>query len=231
MWEHKKKWFTGIQNLTIVTPSRWLAEQVKQSFLKDYPVKVINNGIDLNLFTRTESEFRIRYGCTNKKIVLGVAFGWGKSKGLDVFCALSKRLPEDYQIVLVGTDDKLDAQLPGNVISIHRTQNQCELAEVYSAADVFINPTRGDTFPTVNIESLACGTPVVTFAVGGSPEILDESCGVVVPRDDVDALESAIRYVCEKNPFTQDACIARAKRFDKQDRFQDYIDLYEQISR
>lgn len=229
MWKHKKKWFTGLQNVTIVTPSRWLAEQVKQSFLKDYSVKVINNGIDLAVFRRTESDFRKKYGCIDKKIVLGVAFGWGKRKGLDVFAALSNRLTEDYQIVLVGTEDKLDNQLPENIISIHRTQNQRELAEIYSAADVFVNPTREETFGLVNVEALACGVPVVTFDTGGSPECIDESCGIVVPRDDVDALESAVRQVCEQNPFTCEACVARAKCFDQHERFQDYVNLYDQI--
>jgi len=221
----KKRLMAGI-DMTIITPSQWLADQVKQSFLKDYPVKVINNGIDLDVFQPKESCFRRKYNCENKKIVLGVAFGWGVRKGLDVFIALSRRLTEDYQLLLVGTDKTIDRQLPENIISIHRTQNQQELAEIYTAADVFVNPTREDNFPTVNIEALACGTSVVTFDTGGSPEILDETCGMVVPCDDVDALEKAIQYVCEEKPFSQKACLVRAKHFDKNDKFQEYVDLY-----
>ena len=228
MYDLKKQWFTGM-DAVLVTPSQWLADQVKQSFLKDYPVKVIHNGIDLNIFKPTMSDFRKQYNCEGKKIVLGVAMGWNAKKGLDVFIELSKRLPEDYQIVFVGSNEQTDRQLPANVISIHRTQNQRELAEIYSAADVFVNPTREDTFPTVNIEALACGTPVITFLTGGSPEILDESCGMVVPCNDVDAMEKAIRIICEDKPFAQEACLERARCFEKNKRFQEYVELYHEM--
>ena len=112
MYNLKKKWFTGIKDMTIVTPSEWLAGLVKESYLKDYPVKVINNGIDLNVFKPTESDFRKKYALENKYIVLGVAFGWGRRKGLDVFVELARRLDkEKYKVVLVGTDDNVDASL------------------------------------------------------------------------------------------------------------------------
>ena len=228
MWKLKKRWFTGIENCTLVTPSQWLADLVKQSYLKDYPVRVINNGIDLSVFKPTESDFRNRYGLVGKKIVLGVAFGWGMRKGLDVFIELSKRLPEDYQIVLVGTDNNVDKQLPANIISIHRTQNQAELAEIYTAADVFANPTREEVLGLVNVESLACGTPVVTFKTGGSPECINETCGSVVPCDDVDAVEIEIRRICEEKPYSKDACITHSKNFDMNARFQEYVDLYKE---
>jgi len=230
MFDLKKKWFTGM-NAVLVTPSHWLASQIKQSFLKDYPVKVIHNGIDLDIFRPTESDFKQKYHCEGKKIVLGVSMDWGIKKGLDVFIELANRLPAEYQLVLVGGNEKTDQQLPANVISIHRTQNQNELAEIYTAADVFVNPTREDTFPTVNIESLACGIPIVTFATGGSPEILNETCGMVVPCNDVDALEKNIRYVCEGKQFSKEACARRAKQFDAKERFNDYIRLYEEGSR
>ena len=228
MWKLKKKWFTGIENCMIVTPSQWLADLVKQSFLKNYPVRVINNGIDLSVFKPTESDFRNRYKLVGKKIVLGVAFGWGVSKGLDVFIELSKRLSEDFQIVLVGTDDNVDKQLPANIISIHRTQNQTELAEIYTAADVFANPTREEVLGLVNIESLACGTPVITFKTGGSPECINETCGSVVPCDDVDAVEIEIRRICEEKPFSKEACLCRAKLFDMNKRFEEYVELYKE---
>lgn len=228
MWKLKRRWFTGIENMTIVTPSEWLAGLVRQSFLKDYPIKVINNGIDLTVFKPTESDFRSRHGLVGKKVVLGVAFGWGERKGLDVFIELLKRLPENYRIVLVGTDDLVDVTLPANVISIHRTQNQTELAEIYTAADVFANPTREEVLGLVNVESLACGTPVVTFKTGGSPECIDETCGSVVPCDDIDALEMEIRRICEETPYSKEACIARSKNFDMNARFQEYVDLYKE---
>lgn len=229
MFDLKKQWFTGM-DAVLVTPSRWLASQVKQSFLKDYPVKVIYNGIDLNIFKPKMSDFRKQYNCEGKKIVLGVAMGWNTKKGLDVFIELSKRLPEDYQIVLVGSNDQIDKLLPDSVISIHRTQNQNELVEIYSAANVFVNPTREETLGLVNIEALACGTPVVTFNSGGSPECIDKSCGIVVSRDDIDGMEQSIRYICNDTPFSIDACVKQAARFSKQDRFKEYVDLFGVIS-
>lgn len=225
LYEQKRYLFSGL-DLTIVTPSQWLADLVKQSFLKDYPIKVINNGIDLNIFKPTPSSFREKFCLQDKIIVLGVAFGWGKRKGLDVFEKLSNLLDNRYQIVLVGTDKNIDKQLPNNIISIHRTQNQKELAEIYSSADVFVNPTREDNFPTVNIEALACGTPVVTFDSGGSPECTDETCGIVVPCNDLDTLIYAIEKVCNTKPFSTDNCLNRAQKFDMYEKFAKYINLY-----
>ena len=135
MCKLKRKWFTGVEDMTIVTPSEWLAGLVRQSYLKEYPVKVIHNGIDLNVFHPVESDFLQQHHLENKYILLGVAFGWGKRKGLDVFIELSKRLDVRFQIVLIGTNDEIDKQLPANIISIHKTDNQKELAEIYSAAD------------------------------------------------------------------------------------------------
>jgi glycosyltransferase involved in cell wall biosynthesis len=218
--------FTSIENLTIVTPSNWLASIVKQSFLSDKRVEVINNGIDLTVFKPTSSNFIEKYCLQNKKIVLGVAFDWGARKGLDVFIELSKLLDNTYQIVLVGTNSQVDKQLPSNIISIHQTNNQTELAEIYSVADVFVNPTREDTFPTVNIESLACGTPIVTFNTGGSPEIIDETCGVVVNKNDVVGMKNAIINVCENNLFSVESCVNRAKNYDMYDKFNEYVTLY-----
>lgn len=228
IWKKKVGLLTGVKDMTIVTPSVWLAGLVGRSFLKDYPIKVINNGIDLSVFKPTESDFRKRHNCENKYILLGVAFGWDERKGLDVFVELSKRLDERFQIVLVGTNEKTDELLPGNIISIHKTQNQKELAEIYSCADLFINPTREDSYPTVNMESLACGVPVLTFETGGSPEILDESCGAVVPKDDINALYDEIIRIYEEKPFSREACLERAKSFDMNVKFEEYIDLFEE---
>jgi glycosyltransferase involved in cell wall biosynthesis len=180
MWKLKKEWFYGVQNLTIITPSKWLCDLTKQSFLGEYDVRVINNGINLDVFKPADSDFREKYGLQDKKIVLGVASSWSDRKGLDVFKELSQSLGEEYRVVLVGTNDVIDKTLPSNIISIHRTYNQTELAEIYTAADVFVNPTREETFGLVNVEAIACGTPVVTFDVGGTPETVNENTGIVV---------------------------------------------------
>lgn len=229
MYRKKQEWFLGIRDMTLVTPSAWLASLTKQSYMGCYPIRVIHNGIDLEKFGYRESDFRTRYHCENKIILLGVAFGWGARKGLDVFVELSRRLDSRFQIVLVGTNEATDALLPENIISIHTTQNQDELAQIYSAADCFVNPTREDNFPTVNLEALACGTPVITFRTGGSPECIDETCGYVVDKDDIDAMERKIRHVADSKPFPADACRRRAEKFDMYDRFAEYIELYEHI--
>lgn len=233
MYKLKKKWFTNVKNMTIVTPSQWLADLVKQSFLKDYPVRVINNGIDLSIFKPMPNDFRKKYAIPEDKyIVLGVAFGWEKRKGLDVFIALSQKLDsKKYQIVLVGTNDEIDKLLPRNIISIHLTEDQSELAKIYTSADVFANPTREENFPTVNIEALACGTPVVTFNTGGSPECIDETCGSIVPKNDIDTLAHEVVRICETKPFSKDQCCAHAGLFDKNDKYLEYIELYEKISK
>lgn len=227
MYNKKREWFTGVENMTIVTPSHWLENLVNQSFLGNYPVKVIRNGIDLSIFKPTDSNFRKKYNCEDKYIVLGVAFGWGKRKGLDAFVELASRLTSEYQIVLVGTDGTVDKQLPDNIISIHRTQNQRELAEIYTAADVFVNPTREENYPTVNMESLACGTPVITFDTGGSPEILDISCGKIIPKNDISALCTAIEDMVKDLP-KETECVIKAKEFDQRERFEEYMNLYRQ---
>ncbi len=223
----KKEWFSDVEDMTLVLPSHWLQKQVKQSFLKGYPTKVINNGIDLTVFQKSDSDFRKRYHCEDKKLVLGVAFGWGMRKGLDVFIELAKRLDDSYQIVLVGTSEAVDATLPDNILSIHRTADQKELAAIYTAADVFVNPTREEVLGLVNIEALACGTPVVTFNSGGSPECVDETCGVVVEKDDTQAVLEHIVRICEQRPYNEEACIHMAKTFDKNRKFTEYVDLYE----
>lgn len=229
LFEKKKRLFSGL-DLTIVTPSRWLADLVKESFLKEYPVKVINNGIDLEVFRPTPSDFRERYGLVGKKLILGVAFGWGERKGLDVFLKLEKLLPEEYQIVLVGTDSQVDKLLPESIISIHRTQNQGELAEIYTAADVFVNPTREEVLGLTNIEANACGTPVITFRTGGSPECIDASSGIIVEQESIREMLNMICCICEKKSFSADACRERAMRFDESARFEEYIRIYETTS-
>jgi len=223
----KKKWFLGVNDMTFVTTSIWIRDLFKQSFLKDYPTVVINNGINLNLFKPTYGDFREKYNLGNKKVVLGVASVWEKNKGIYDFIKLSKLLDDTYKIVLVGLSKEQLSQIPENMIGITRTSDANELAEIYTAADVFVNPTYCDTFPTVNLEAQACGTPVVTYRTGGSPECIDSNTGVVVECGDIDALKNEIIRVCEEKPFTSENCIKRAKLFDKKERFKEYIKLYE----
>ena len=166
-----------------------------------------------------------------QKVILGVSFGWGIKKGLDCFIRLASELDENlFKIVLVGTDDEIDKNLPQNIISIHRTQNQKELAEIYSAADVFVMPTREENYPTVNMEAIACGTPVVTFDTGGSPEMLDDKTGIVVEANDIEATKKALKDICEKKRCNdEEYIVAYSKNFDMKKRFAEYIELYANV--
>lgn len=229
MWNKKKQWFQNINNILLVTPSQWLADIVHSSYLKKYPIKVINNGIDLSNFQPTKSTFRKEYNI-KQYMVLGVALEWGIRKGLDVMIELSKRLPKNYQIVLVGTNEKIDKILPKEIISIHRTHNQKELAQIYSTADVFVNPTREEVLGMVNVEALACGTPVVTFNSGGSPECLDELSGKTVPYNDINLLEKEVINICENNIFLSKNCIKRSKAFDMNLKFNEYVKEFEKFN-
>lgn len=229
LWKQKKTLFNNINKLTIVTPSLWLSNLIKESFLKSKNVIVINNGIDLEKFHPTNSDFREKYNLTDKKIILGVGYIWNKRKGIDDFIELSKKISDEYKIVLVGTNDQIDKILPNNILSIHRTYNQEELIKIYSASDVFVNPTREDNFPTTNIESLACGTPVITYQTGGSAEIIDENCGFCVKTGDIDTLIERIIFTCNKKPFSKNACVSRAKQFGMHDKYKEYINLFNSL--
>ncbi|HAT4276246.1 TPA: glycosyltransferase, partial [Clostridium perfringens] len=194
-WNFKKKKeiFNGVKDLTIVTPSKWLARLVKKSFLSAYNVEVINNGIDLEIFKPTESNFREKYNLKDKFIILGVASIWDRRKGLNYFIDLSKLLDENYKIILVGVNEKQKKELPLNILSITKTNNPRELAEIYSVADIFINPTLEDNFPTTNLEALACGTPVITFNTGGSIESIYSNAGIVIQNNDIQAIYNTIK--------------------------------------
>ena len=231
LFERKKELFTAVPNMVLVTPSQWLSQLVESSFLKDHPNLIIRNGIDLSVLKPTPSNFRAKYAIDEQThILLGVAFGWSEKKGLDVFIELSKRLDRQrYQIVLVGTDEATDKLLPENIISIHRTYDQRELAQIYSAADLLVNPTREEMLGLVNLEANACGTPVVTFRTGGSPECIDENSGSVVKYNDTEALEAEIIRICTQRPYSRHACVENAARFEKGACFSRYIQLYKEL--
>ncbi|MEH7225241.1 glycosyltransferase, partial [Bacillus sp. JJ1566] len=227
----KKNLFNGVKNLTIVTPSEWLANIVKKSFIKSYPVEVINNGIDLNVFKPTSSTFRESHGLLDKFILLGVANVWDKRKGLEYFLEISKKLKDDEIIVLVGLKDQQIKSLPKNIIGISKTDSPHELAQIYSACDIFINPTLEDNFPTTNLEALACGTPIITFNTGGSVESVDEDCGFVVTKGAIKEILEKKDIIKEKgkhNYFTN--CINKSiNNYDKNDKFAQYIELYKKV--
>lgn len=229
---NKKKLFSNHPNLTIVTPSRWLGQMVKQSFLKNKTVKLIHNGVDLAIFKPTKSSLREELSLGKAKVILGVANIWDDRKGLIDFLKLSEILNSQYQIVLVGLSKIQIKKLPANIIGIHRTENLEELVKLYSMADVYVNTTYSDNFPTTNIEALACGTPVITYDTGGSPEAIDENTGIVVKKGNVKGISDSIATILSnKDKFGLQNCEERAKElFNKNDRLNEYIVLYEKLS-
>ena len=226
-YEKKKELFTSVKNMTIVTPSKWLANLVKESFLGKYPVEVINNGIDLTVFKPTKSNFREKYNLQDKFIVLGVASVWEERKGLKYFIELSKELSDDYKVVIVGVNEKQKKQLPENIIAITRTNNVKELVEIYTSADVFVNPTLEDNFPTTNLEAIACGTPVITFNTGGSAESIDNFIGIITKDKSVKSLITDIDYSRSKISTNGFEFLKIDKvKYDKKIKFIEYINLY-----
>ncbi len=222
-YKAKNKVFSGVNDMTIVTPSDWLKNLVSESFLKDYKTLTVNNGIDLSLFKPCESDIKERLGIGDKKMLLAVSGHFGERKGYRYYLDLAKRLPKDYVLVMVGVSEAQKSELPKNVIGITRTENQRELAELYTAAEAMVNLTLEDTFPTVNIESIACGTPVITWEIGGSPEVAGDECGIVTKALDLDGIYDAIMSVTKD----EDKCIKRAQdKFDKSKMIETYIELY-----
>lgn len=222
----KKRAFTDVNNLTVTTPSQWLADQVAESFLRDYPRIVIPNGIDRTVFRPQASSLRETYHLENKKIVLGAANAWNARKGLPDLLTLAERLGPDYQVVLIGLTEKQLPEIPPNVLGLLRTADQMELAQWYSAADVFVNPTYEETFGLTTVEAQACGTPVVVYETDGCPETVAPGNGQLTPQGDLSALERAVRDITGSGLRADQLKMAR---FDKEVVYQAYIRSYETV--
>ena len=217
----KKKLFSNIPKLTLVTPSQWLADLVSDSFIKEYPIKVIHNGVDTKIFQSTDSNLRSKYKLGNKKVVLGVASVWDQRKGLECFIKLAEKLDQrQYQIVLVGLSQDQIKILPRQIVGIMRTNSTKELAALYTLAYVFVNPTFEDNYPTTNIEAIACGTPVITFDTGGSTESA-EMYGLSVEKGNIDELVSALGQIEGISPKYIDV--------DSRNSIQKYLKLYGEL--
>lgn len=192
----KKHTFCGVKNMTLVAPSQWLANLAGESFLREYPIEVVRNTVDTAVFCPTASDSRERYALREKKIVLGVAAVWSRKKGLDDFVRLSTMLGESYAVVLVGLTPRQKRKMPKNIVGLEKTADARALAQIYTAADVFVNLTYEDTYPTVNLEAIACGTPCLSYDSGGSAESIPTEN--VVRRGDLAAMAEKIRRVCSE---------------------------------
>ncbi len=227
----KQRFFQLPRSITFVAPCEWMTKHLSASYLGHYPTKVIVNGVNLDVFKPTASDLRQRFGLQNKKICLSVASEWDRRKGLRYLCKAAERMGESYAFVVIGLTDEQISELPSEMIGISHTANTQELAAWYTVADCMLNPTMEDNMPMVNLEALACGTPVVVFETGGCPEAIDETCGIVVPKGDMDALCHALERITSIERFTADDCINRARMFDCRSTFQQYVELYKELCR
>ncbi|MBS5370770.1 MAG: glycosyltransferase, partial [Coprobacillus cateniformis] len=221
--------FSSLQNIILVPVSYWLANEVKQSFMGNCRINVIYNGIDVNTFIPHNIQ-KSALNLENKFLIIGVANVWSRRKGLEDFIRLRKILSNDYQIALIGLTDKQIKVLPKGIIGINRTNSVEELVDYYSVAEVFLNLSTEETFGLTTVEAMACGIPIIVYNTTASPEIVNENTGFVVEQGDLKGLSNAIQHVCKKGKETyQTACRERAvKYFNKNDRYQEYIDLYNQ---
>lgn len=239
MWKRKAMAFNSIpkDRFLIAPVSEWICGEMKQSYLKDCNFKVIHNGIDLEAFkpaTREQIDsVRRNYGLGERHILLGLASLWIKEKGWDDFISLAGKIDKEKEvIVMVGVNVAMAGELPEGIVAIRRTESREELAVLYSAADAFINPTYQDNYPTVNLEAIACGTPVITYRTGGSIEAVTEETGRIVEVGDVEGLYKAYLELGElSREDLRKSCRERALAgFSKEDRYEDYLKLYESLT-
>lgn len=229
-WNYNKKkaTFSDIKNLTIVTPSNWLADLVRDSFLNNYDVVTIHNGIDLSVFKPIESDFRKKYKLENKLMILGVSSVWNEKKGLNTFLNLANRLDDSFGIVLVGLNSKQLRDLPTNIIGVEKTNDIEELSTIYSSADLFINASVEETMGLVTVEALACGTPAIVIDSTALPEVVNDRCAYTV-KDSVEEIIKKIYQLKKYNHFTKDECIEHSKQFNKSYMINNYLNLYRKL--
>ena len=223
--ELKYSLFSDMEKMQLVTPSEWLKNIMLCSFMKKYPINVVPTGIDLEVFKPIESALRKEYQLEDKFIILGVANPWRERKGLFEFIKLSEKLDDKYKIVLIGLNEEQKKILPSSIIGLGKTDSIEQMAQWYSTADVYANLTLEDTFPTTNIESIACGTPVITYRVGGSAESIDDKTGFAVDKCKIDEVIEAIKKI-ESGFINEQDCIDRAKSYAAEKRFEQY---YEEV--
>lgn len=194
----KRAAFTGIPNMTLLTPSNWLADRVKASFLGEYPVEVVYNQVDKSIFKPSPSDLRTRWGVEDQFVVLGVANVWEPRKGLKDFVALAPMLPPDCRIVLIGLPEEQKKDLPSQILALPRTATVQELAQAYTAADVYVTPSVEETFGMTVLEAVSCGTPAVVYAGTACEEVTRVFGGIAVPRGAEHLLEAILKLKGEK---------------------------------
>ncbi len=226
-YKAKKELFSNVEKLHIVTPSKWLMDLCKESFLKKYPVSVLHNGIETDTFTFSESDIKKELKIEDKFVILGIIGNFKSHKGGKDFLKLSEMIGKDEVIVLLSLEENPE-DIPSNIIPLPKTSDDKLLAKIYSMADVFVNPTMQDNFPTVNIEAISCSTPVVTYNSGGSAESQCEGTGFVVEKGDIKGIYDAVLRV-KNGEISRDNCRKRGLEFKTKDCFRKYTEIYESI--
>lgn len=226
----KQTIFTSVNNMVIVAVSQWLEGVVKQSFFKEKKIKFIPNSIDIDVFSpqNASESLRDKYKIKNKTILLGVASTWDARKGLSDFIGLQKIIDEDIQIVLVGLSRKQIRKLPKGIIGIERTESVQQLAQLYSLADVFINPSVEETFGLTTVEAMACGTPVVVYNATASPELVTPETGFIVDSGDVEEIWRKVKVIRDlgKGYFSQKCRDWAVQNYNKKEVINNYYLLF-----
>jgi putative colanic acid biosynthesis glycosyltransferase len=226
----KRKLFTSISRMTVVSVSNWLDKLVEQSFFKDSNHLCIYNGIDLELFKPINNSdvIKNKYNINKKFVILGVATTWDRRKGLKDFIELSKYIKNEEIIVLVGLSKEQRRILPSNVLGLPRTENRIELAHLFAASDVFLNLSTEETFGLTTAEALASGTPAIVYNKTASPELVNSKTGFVVEKNDYLSIIKAIDEIKKnKKEFYKSNCRLRAfKLFNSKDIYNSYFELY-----
>ncbi len=232
-YKDKKALFSGLPHITLVTPSQWLADEVRRSFLSQYPVYAMPNGIDLSLYApcddaRFMQETAVFYGLDQvgeRKLVLSVAAVWDERKGLADLVELARALGDGYCVAAVGlTQRQIDA-LPYYMLGLPRTRNVRDLCVLYTAADVYVSMSQGETMGMTLVEAMACGTQVLCYQSTAMPELITPRCGETVPVGDIDAAVRAVKQLCQ-NPRDPLFCIGRAAEYGMNLRYEKYMELY-----
>jgi len=230
-YKRKKEMFTSVGPFTIITPSQWMKSLIQESFFKEFRVEVVNNGIDHNIFHPNknmgalEKVLEKHHIPKQKKILLGVAGIWEKRKGLDLLVHLADKITEEYVIVLVGLNKHQIKSMPRNIIGIERTENKEELASLYSAAYIFINPSMEESFSLVTVEAMSCGIPVIALDTSAVKELIDEECGVILHENQVQNYLGAVKRI-EERGIQREKIAERAARYDKEQMVKSILQLY-----
>lgn len=228
MFLDKKRAFENFNNLTIVTPSKWLKDRTKESFLKNKRVEVIHNGINTEVFKPKDFTHLItKHNIGNKKVILSVApdIMTDRKGGKWVVKLAEQCINLDYIFILIGVKD-LNEKFPNNVIALGRTENQIELAEYYSLADIFLICSEKETFSMTCAEAISCGTPVVGFKSGAPETIFAEA--IFVDYGDIKELKKQLEKFLNDQEFFYDRRISQEgiKKYSKNKMFKNYLNIY-----